>query len=74
MFVLRYDDTILAKQPNKTAYELDRANYGKIFFKPKRNPANSWTFPVVTGHKYKVHWANTGVDFDRMQIDQSERW
>jgi len=69
MFVLRYDDAILAKQPNVTAYELDRANYGKIAFKPARAPANSWTFPVVTGHKYKVHWANTGVDFDRMQIE-----
>ena len=74
MFVLRYDDKILAEQANVTAYELDRANYGKIYFKPARLPDNSWTLPFVTGHKYKVHWGNTGVDFDRMQIDQSERW
>jgi len=69
MFVLRYDDTILAKQKSKEAYELDRANYGKIYYKADRDPKDSWTFPVVTGHKYKVHWASTGVDFDRMQIE-----
>ena len=69
MFVLRYDDTILAKQPDLAAYEADAANWGKIFFKPSLNPRNSWTFPVVTGHKYKVRWAKTGVDFVRMQID-----
>jgi hypothetical protein len=69
MYVLRYDDTVLAAQASKEAYELDRANYGTIFFKAERNPSNSWTFPVVTGHKYKVHWANTGVDFTKMQID-----
>lgn len=28
---------------------------------------------MVTAHKYKVHW-RYGLDFTRMEIDQSERW
>jgi hypothetical protein len=34
---------------------------------------NSWAFPVVTGHKYKIHWQK-GLDFTRMQIDLSPHW
>ena len=50
------------------------ANYGKIKFKPRRSPDDSWTLPFVTGHKYKIHWSSSGVDFEQMQIDLSERW
>jgi hypothetical protein len=28
----------------------------------------------VTGHKYKIHWGQTGLDYDQMTIDASERW
>jgi hypothetical protein len=30
--------------------------------------------PFVTNHKYKIHWAETGIDFESMDIEQSERW
>jgi len=68
MFVLPYDDSILAAQANVTDYLLDRTQYGVILFKDKLKPSKSWTFPFVTGHKYKIHWANTGVDFTQMKI------
>lgn len=61
MKVLRYDDDFLASL-NKTAYELDRSKYSNLEFIPKKNPSNSWTYPFVTGHKYKIHWAH-GLDF-----------
>ena len=35
---------------------------------------NAWTAPWVTGHKYKFSWGNTGVDFESVAIDVSERW
>lgn len=28
----------------------------------------------MTGHKYKIHWGITGLDWDTMTIDPSERW
>jgi hypothetical protein len=56
------------------AYVLDESNYGQVEFKPKTNPLNSWTFPIVTGHKYKIHWGWTGVDFEKMRITLSDRW
>lgn len=64
MLVLRYDDAVLAQNSNITKYHLERENYSKIFWKGKKSPGNSWTFPFVTGHKYKIHWAKTGLDFE----------
>jgi len=34
----------------------------------------AWAVPFVTGHKYKISWGYTGLDFDQMQVDLSERW
>ena len=34
----------------------------------------SWAVPFVTGHKYNISWGYTGLDFDQMQVDLSERW
>lgn len=33
----------------------------------------AWAIPVVTGHKYKVHW-QYGLDFMRMQLTLSQHW
>jgi len=29
--------------------------------------------PYVTGHKYRLHW-ESGLDFDIMKVEISERW
>jgi hypothetical protein len=64
MRIINWDDDVLAAQSDIEAYKLDGSNYGQIEFKPKTNPASSWTFGLVTGHKYKIHWGNTGIDFE----------
>ena len=46
-------------------YLLDLKQYSVFEFRPKADPANAWAIPVVTGHKYKVHWQN-GLDFEQM--------
>jgi len=74
MVILRFDDNLLAEQPDFEAYKLDRSNYAYIAFKDKSNPANSWTLPFVTGHKYKIHWGNSGIDYEKMNIDIVGRW
>jgi hypothetical protein len=74
MFILPWDDDLLEAQANLTEYIFDRSNYGEILFKPKQDPGNAWTMPFVTGHKYKIHWADTGLDFEEMRIEISERW
>lgn len=48
--------------------------YSTVKFKDKLDPVNSWTFPFVTGHEYKIHWVNTGVDFTKMKLTMSDRW
>ena len=35
---------------------------------------NGWATPFVTGHKYKIHWGLTGLDFEQMTLTLSERW
>ncbi len=61
---------------NETDVELyfgNMSNYGIIPWKPKLDPSNAWALPMVTGHKYKVHW-QYGLDFENMQITLSPRW
>jgi len=74
MFILPYDDALIASKSNLTEYILNRENYGRINYKDKQNPKDSWTFPFVTGHKYKIHWSATGVDFTNMNLGMSEKW
>ena len=64
MKVLIYDDELLNRDGfNKTEYLLNRTNYTSIEFRPKLDPSNSWPVPLVTGHKYKISWGNSGIDW-----------
>ena len=35
---------------------------------------NGWSFPIITGKKYKIHFGQTGLDYEEMRIDLSEKW
>jgi len=37
-------------------------------------PTHAWGVPVVIGHKYKIHWGMTGLDWDNMSIETESRW
>ena len=64
MKVLIYDDELLNSDGfNKTEYLLNRTNHTSIEFRPKLDPSNSWPVPLVTGHKYKISWGNSGIDW-----------
>jgi len=80
MYILQWDDSVIATH-NATAggletYKQDagRTFAGRIEFKEKLLPRNAWTPPFVTGHKYKFSFGNTGVDFEKIDIELSERW
>jgi hypothetical protein len=76
-YVLRYDDDMWLENGgphNKTEYVLNKTNYAEIEFKDRKNPGNSWATPFVTGHKYKIHWAKTGIDFESIRADLSPNW
>jgi len=45
-----------------------------MFFKKSGDPSNGWAVPFVTGHKYKIHFGMTGLDYEQMTVDASERW
>lgn len=64
--ILKYDDEFIGAMDNDTlkTYIDDRSNYGTIKFLPKIDPMNGWATPFVTGHKYKIHWGLTGLDFE----------
>lgn len=62
--ILRYDDSIIAEHGNKTEYILNKTNYGTMVFKLSLDPSNGWAVPFVTGHKYKIHFGMTGLDYE----------
>ena len=72
--LLRYDDEMFADDDARDAFILDKENYGTIDFKAKHTPADGWATPFVTGHKYKIHWGQTGLDFEYMFGDLSRSW
>lgn len=73
--IIRYDDeTITEYGGNKTEYLADKSNYGTILFKEKLDPMNGWAVPFVTGHKYKIHFGMTGLDYEELIMTASERW
>jgi hypothetical protein len=45
-----------------------------VEFKARDRPGLSWTIAFVTGHKYKIHWGKTGLDFMQMHLTISQRW
>jgi len=47
------------------------SNYGKIIWKKDHV---TWAAAYVTGHKYKVHWGQAGIDWENVQVEVSERW
>ncbi len=76
MKILRYDDDTFDNQiyGYNPVYDTNSDSYGVIPYKAKLDPVNSWTFPLVTDHRYKIHW-RYGLDFTNMKISQSSpRW
>jgi hypothetical protein len=66
--MLRWDDDVIGAMDNTTLeeYLVDRGNYGTKNWKYK--PSKNWATPFVTGHKYKIHWGVTGIDFEKMSV------
>lgn len=56
--VLQWDDNVVGAMNNETKnqYVLNADSYSIFPFRPKIEPANAWAIPIVTGHKYKIHW------------------
>ena len=72
--ILRYDDDIVAEYGNKTEYLANKTHYATMFFKKSGDPSMGWAVPFVTGHKYKFHFGMTGLDYEELIVDVSERW
>lgn len=69
--ILRMDDHVLAEHANVTEYINNKSNYATINFKEKQDPGNGWAAPFVTGKKYKIHFGQTGLDYEQLRFDLS---
>lgn len=76
MNIIQWDNSILNAfnndiDPDDTTerdlYLADDDNYSRIFWKSKLKPNNAWAVPWVTGHTYRVTWAND-LDYTQMFI------
>ena len=72
--VLPYDDDIINafNETELEEYIDDRSNYGSFNWKFKNG--KDWATPFVTGHKYKISWGLTGIDFETMKFTISEKY
>lgn len=64
MKILKYDSSIVGGMTNETlaAYKLNKDSYSIVPWRMKLDPTNAWAIPIVTKHKYKIHW-QSGLDF-----------
>ena len=69
--IVPYDDHLWTTPAEKEAYLFNKSNYGNIIWK---KGIDTYAAPYVTGHKYKVHFGQTGLDFEQLQLVVSERW
>lgn len=69
LYILPFDDTTVGVDILD-----EKKNYGFVANTEKLDPGKSWAFPIVTGHKYRIHWATTGLDFEKMSLEMSEHW
>jgi hypothetical protein len=54
---------------------LNDTNWGSVLYRDKdaKGTNEHWAFPLITGHKYKVSWATTGLDFEEIHFTLSEK-
>ena len=56
-------------------YVKTKSNWGFYPWKNKLDPYKSTTGGFITGHKYRIHWGETGIDFySSMKVYISEEW
>ena len=70
--ITRYDDSLFTSAEKKDEYLDNKENYSTIVW--KNDPDGWWAAPFVTGHKYKIHWGQTGIDWEKLKVVISERW
>lgn len=70
-----WDDSVIGGMDNVTleAYKANLSNYATFDFKKKQDPGMGWAIPMVTGHKYKIHWG-IGIAMEEMKINIAENW
>jgi hypothetical protein len=71
--ILKYDDNLFSGMDEvaKIAHVKDKTNFSTIIFKPKSDPMAGWATPFVTGHKYRIHFGMTGLNFENLMVTMS---
>ena len=58
----------------KTAFVKDKTNFATQLWKKKGDPDKAWATPFVTGHRYRISFGMTGLNFENLKVTMSERW
>ena len=69
----RNDENAMKADDTLDEYLESNSNYSLVAYKQKLDPKDGWAMPYVTGHRYRLHW-ESGLDFDKMRMDVSERY
>jgi hypothetical protein len=76
LYVLKYDDSITSamNETQLAAYVKSSSNWDVMNWKISGKPGYANTGVLVTGHKYRIKWGKTGLDFDSMSSEITEEW
>jgi len=72
--IMRYDDSITKDWVNDirtnvtTPHLVDPKNWGTGNWKKNSDPSRANTIAIVTGHKYRIHWGKTGINFEDLSV------
>ena len=71
--ILKYDDNLFSSmdEATKIAHVKDKTNFSTMVFKEKSDPGNGWATPFITGHKYRIHFGMTGINFENLKVTMS---
>jgi len=51
--------------------DVEHTYFSIMAFRAMSNPDNSWAFPIVTGHSYRLHWGENN-DFEVLDFEISD--
>lgn len=67
---MKYEDSLFVGMTaeQKTAHIKTKSNFATIAWKDKLDPRAAWATPFVTGHRYRISFGVTGINFENLTV------
>jgi hypothetical protein len=79
MKIARWEDDIEANITSNDTYlwdftqDVNHEYFSRYQWRKGPKPVDAWTWPVITGHRYRIHWGEAN-DIEEMDIELGTLW